>query len=275
MTYLSRLAAQTGLIDAPEPHLSPSGIEVIDDVVEAPRAPRPAADSGNPTPAAPVPAPSERGHEEIVERVVLEPAPPASRPRPAPPPDRPATSSAAPERTPECHEAMEPVEPPAPPPGDPRELRIRQVLEWVAQNDDRSGAPQTSAPGSPASQPTPTPEPATAHAAMPSFIEPPAQEIAAPVPAPVAKPERRTVAPVRRPAPPEPVEPQPRIAPSKHEVGIMEERIDISIGTIRLDVKPPAAPAAVRAAAPPPAPTPRPLGGSSPSSRLRRRYIRI
>ncbi|MBP9183286.1 MAG: hypothetical protein KBF78_09155 [Fuscovulum sp.] len=61
---------------------------------------------------------------------------------------------------------------------------------------------------------------------------------------------------------PQPPAPAPRV---------VEERIDISIGTLRLEVRPPPAPA--RRIAPPPTPAPRPPEPPAPASRLRRRYL--
>jgi hypothetical protein len=56
----------------------------------------------------------------------------------------------------------------------------------------------------------------------------------------------------------------------------VEERIDISIGAIRLEVTPPPAAAVRRAALAPPAPEPRPAAPpADPAGRLRRRYVRF
>ena len=72
-----------------------------------------------------------------------------------------------------------------------------------------------------------------------------------------------------------PVAPRPAPAATA-EARIVEERIDISIGTIRLEVTPPPAAAARRAALAPPAPEPRPAAPpADPAGRLRRRYVRL
>jgi hypothetical protein len=56
----------------------------------------------------------------------------------------------------------------------------------------------------------------------------------------------------------------------------VEERVDISIGTIRLEVTPPPAAASRRVPLAPPLPEPRPsTPPADPFGRLRRRYLRF
>ena len=280
MNYLARLAAQTGLTAAPPPPPLPqAGIEVIDEIVEAPSpAPAFAASGSEDPPPSPAPQPGVR---QIVERVVFE-APPG-RPDPTrraeAPPEHLATAS-LPAAEPHRDGEAESADPTVPAPAVSREMRIRQVLEWVAQNDrlrEAAEAPEVvSAKLAPPAPRMPAPEPASPRLAQLPPTEPPALEIALPPPAPEVAPPPLAEPLMRTPAPLDPPRPRSRIQSPEPETHLVEERIDISIGTIRLDVTPPpAAPAPPRAAPTLPAPAPSPASGASSTSRLRRRFIRI
>ena len=277
MNYLARLAAQTGLTGplAPVPSL-PAGFEVVDEVVLAqPVAPAAAVETRYEV----LPVVVETEGERIVEKVVLDPprvsaSAVASRPAPALPVETAPRPVAAPlpenpgKNQPEARQRPEEL----------RELRLRQVLEWVALNDRPAAAAEPEAPPVEAVPTRPAPPvPAAPSAAAPRPGALPELEI--PLPRsptrsePLSPPRPATIVPATAPLP----ERRPMATRTETDSRVIEEHIDISIGTIRLDVRPPvpAAGGPKSPAPPPPAPLPRSAGPATTASRLRRRYIRL
>jgi len=278
MSYLSRLAAQTGLVTAPAPLAVPPTLEVIEEVaapVDAPVAP-------HAVPGSPAPQDAVRPSVETVVQAT-EPNPPVT-------PDTPSETSVeitqeAVETSPAFSSHIDHAEPPNSdiPPSTPADelqatpeeafnIRIQQVFDWVAQNDTPAQEPNT--PDSPLhtiveeritakNTETEPPKPATPQLEIRTEVIAPEAD---PVPSPSVVPEVAIAPsnPTPSRAAPEPTTPAP---------SVVEERIDIAIGTIELSVTPPpqaprpvALPAPVMAAAPQSAP----LG-----NRMRRRYVRF
>ena len=288
MSYLTRLAQQTGLMPLAPPLRAQPAPEPLEIVEEVPAPPTGLPGEGvlearaeTPVKAddMPVETPAPFDPPVIREETRVEPAP-------KPLTEEAEHNSAAPPRDvhPASPEAASPDQPASPPAQERAEngpIELRHVLEWVAQNDRpappdgrRAGIGQGSAeagdrpPSLDVSQGTPAPPPEVpVAAAMPPDAPTdvsggvPEIEIQTDFQTP-PMPDVSAARPVTEPAPPEPA---PRIT---------EERVDISIGAIRVDVTPPpAAPAPIVAA---PAPTPaRAPAAPSLTSRLRRRYVRI
>lgn len=289
MNYLSRLAAQTGLTDAlPERPRPPAGFDVIEEMAEEIVETPPARVLPHAAPATthlPRTDPPMPDQDKIVEQVVFEaPAPPQEIRPPATAPDAPSAPPAArsirTEPIAATPDRQVPQEAGAQP-GELRDMRIRKMLEWVAQNErpheaiEATDQPQSRLDARDLLSPAPAAPPPE-----PALAEPPALEIRAqhPTSAPADLPRKP---PVTDASPPleralEPAQRRPRDRQPEPAPRIVEERIDISIGTIRLDVRPPAVTAAAPrpSAPPPPAPAP-PAAGASAASRLRRRYIRF
>ncbi|MGD9614568.1 MAG: hypothetical protein AB7H90_12240 [Alphaproteobacteria bacterium] len=289
MNYLARLVRQSGLRIAtplsppageigapPEPSNPASGIEEI--TLELPAAPPLAV----PAPAVPPfpPEPTISVHE--THRTAEPPALPQPRPlisQPAEPPPRPILTETArpdrPRRNPPEETipatAVDATRPAAADHNTERHYTLREVVEWVVHHDrpPETRAEQT---GAPATATAPI-EPPGIQTQPEAAGEPPARRIGAreppirPEPPPVGlrtAPELETASPRSREARQEP--------PSRP---LVEERVDILIGTINVTVEaPPAAPQTVAApAAPPPAPPPQRRAPAPSSSRLRRRFL--
>ena len=289
MSWLSRLAGQTGLLDpaARPAAVSDPGIHV----------PASDADPGIGEEVQIVPAsssPRETGQVAPARAVPAETARTAVSP---PLPVSPAERGLAP---PLSEAAGDPGRAQAPAAPDERAARIGQVLDWVARNDRpppealtpptappvevaprRSAAvapadtaqtplpPAQNRPGRPADPGQGASLPAARREDVP-FLEivPPFGAGAAPPPAAAAQPLQPAIAPQ---APPPVTGSASRETPPPRAVTkIIEERIDISIGAIHLEVTPPRA-SRLAPAAPPVTHPPR----AAPQSSLRRRYLRV
>ncbi len=288
MSWLSRLAGQTGLLDpaARPAAVSDPGIHV----------PASDADPGIGEEVQIVPAsssPRETGQVAPARAVPAETARTAVSP---PLPVSPAERGLAP---PLSEAAGDPGRAQAPAAPDERAARIGQVLDWVARNDrppPEALTPPNAPPGEVATRRSATVAPSdTAQPPLPPaqnrpgwpvdpgqgaslpaarredvpFLEivPPFGAGAAPPPAAAAQPLQPAIAPQ---APPPVTGSASRETPPRAVTKIIEERIDISIGAIHLEVTPPRAsrlaPAAPPVTHPPPA---------APQSSLRRRYLRV
>lgn len=275
MTYLTRLAAQTGLIaSVPDAAATMPSLEVIEEeiVVSTPDSPAlPQPDTKFPdTPPARV----------ETQTIVTEAATPtAELPETTLPPIE--ELSLTPPATPEQAQDDPPEFTPEPPPEDQspeaqREWQLRQVMSWVASNE--AAFPPAAPVPDPTSRPVdPIPD---AQAATPPQAESEIPELEIAHPAEATEPP--PTAP-HSPAPPVAEAPQPQITPAQPNAApavppeVVSETVEISIGAIHLDVTPPPRPAraapTLTASAPPPAP--RAASAPDTSSRLARRYIRI
>lgn len=292
MSWLSRLAGQTGLLD---PAARPSAVS--DPGIFAPVSD---AGPGIGEEVQSVPAsssPRETGQVAPARAVPTETARTAVSP---PLPVSPAERGLAP---PLSEAAEDPGRAQAPAAPDERAARISQVLDWVARNDRpppevptppnappgevaprRSTAvapsdtaqtplpPAQNRPGRPADPGQGASLPAARREDVP-FLEigPPYGAGAAPAPA-AAAPLLQPLQPAIAPRAPSPVTglASRETPPPRAVTKIIEERIDISIGAIHLEVTPPRA-SRLPPAAPPVTPSP----PAAPQSSLRRRYLRV
>lgn len=276
MNYLTRLARQTGLIETPNPLAGPPTLEVIEEVEVSsfPDKPLPEERVEKLVP----PEMHQVDHIEVADDLPKNPLPvqnlgPTVPDAPEEIPVQPTTveslkfesEEVIPEET--VAEDVPPDEP-----EDAFNISLQQVFEWVAQND----APQPAQAG-------PSPEAATQ--VEPAKIQSEKQVDASRSELPEleirteqALPETIEVTAARTESVREKAE-QPTVAPLPAEVSpapqpsLVEERIDISIGTIELSVTPPAS-------APKPVAAPQPVMTAAPqpaslTNRLRRRYIRV
>ncbi|WP_209425154.1 hypothetical protein [Pararhodobacter sp. SW119] len=281
MNYFARLVLQSGLLERPArtPAL-PETLEIVE-TVELPSPEASGAEAAFPrsVPTQP-PMPFQPLFEEregppssIDKHVDVAPALPTQDPATVKRPNEASRPSPAPTarrmKPPEKPDTFPPEAPPSP--DSVREMRIRQVLEWVATNERLPAQEGVSEPPitrrSDTHSTTETPRPA--HSSRLDASDLPFLEISQPAPAQTVS--AHPVPPRERPAPA-----RERQSPTPPENGIVEEHIDISIGAIRLEVTPPPTSADAKRS-PPAAPAPPAPRGLAPAttSRLRRRFIRV
>ena len=283
MNYLTRLAAQTGLVsELPGVAPKPVGIKEIE-VTVSPPLPLDSADVGQSDQASVEIAEPDTIAEAAKPLAVEPPKAPSEPHKPAPDPISTSLELDAP--TQDAPQADTEISDPE----ASREILLRHVMQWVSSNEPTlSQSLDEPAPGPATDQPEARPNNADIHPPVPvKTVSPDAggeipslainspDDISATAPAPETEDRVsravRDAEPVRVAAAPRPVhQPTPISQPS-----IVEEKIEISIGTIHLDVTPPppgrVPHVPVQSA---PVSVPAPVRPSS-SSRLARRFIRV